>query len=65
MRQSMRVGFAVLLVIGVLGVLQPAWGQEVTSAIVGTLRIPAVPDYGRHRHGYRHRTGNRPHRQDQ
>jgi hypothetical protein len=41
MRQSMRVGFAVLLVIGVLGVLQPAWGQEVTSAIVGTITDPS------------------------
>src|SRR5689334_18828500 len=41
MRRSMKVGFVVLLVIGVLGVLQPAWGQEVTAAIVGTVTDPS------------------------
>ena len=41
MRQSMKVGFVVLLMIGVLGVLQPAWGQEVTAAIVGTVTDPS------------------------
>ena len=41
MRQSMRVGFAVLLVIGVLGVLQPAWSQEVTASIVGSVTDPS------------------------
>jgi hypothetical protein len=41
MRQSMRVGFGVLLVIGVLGVLQPAWGQEVTASIVGAVTDPS------------------------
>ena len=41
MRQSMKVGFVVLLLIGVLGVLQPAWGQEVTAAIVGTVTDPS------------------------
>ena len=41
MRRSMKVGFVVLLVIGVLGVLQPAWSQEVTAAIVGTVTDPS------------------------
>ena len=41
MRQSMKVGFVVLLLIGVLGVLQPAWGQEVTASIVGTVSDPS------------------------
>jgi hypothetical protein len=35
------VGLSVLLLVGVLGVLQPAWGQEVTSAIVGTITDPS------------------------
>ena len=37
----MKIGFALLLVIGVLGVLQPAWSQEVTAAIVGTVVDPS------------------------
>src|SRR6266849_1682253 len=41
MRQSMRVGFVVVLLVGVLGVLQAAWGQEVTAAIVGTVTDPS------------------------
>ncbi|MGH9504705.1 MAG: carboxypeptidase regulatory-like domain-containing protein [Terriglobales bacterium] len=41
MRRSMRVGFVVLLLIGVLGVLQPAWSQDVTAAIVGTVTDPS------------------------
>lgn len=41
MRQSMKVGFVVLLLIGVLGVLQPAWSQEVTASIVGTVTDPS------------------------
>ncbi len=41
MRHSMKVGFVVLLLIGVLGVLQPAWSQEVTAAIVGTVTDPS------------------------
>src|SRR5712692_6745910 len=41
MQQSMRVGFVLLLLVGVLGVLQPAWGQDVTSAIVGTVTDPS------------------------
>src|SRR6476469_6176210 len=40
-RQSMKVGFVVLLLIGVLGVLQPAWSQEVTASIVGTVTDPS------------------------
>src|SRR6266849_3129779 len=41
MRQSMRVGFVLLLLVGVFGVLQPAWGQEVTAAIVGSVTDPS------------------------
>src|SRR2546423_4655222 len=41
MRQSMKIGFVLLLVIGVLGVLEPAWSQEVTAAIVGTVVDPS------------------------
>ncbi len=41
MRQSMRVGVVLLLLVGVLGVLQPAFGQEVTAAIVGTVTDPS------------------------
>ena len=41
MRQSMRVGLVLLLLVGVLGVLQPALGQEVTAAIVGTVTDPS------------------------
>jgi hypothetical protein len=37
----MKVGFALLVLVGVLGVLQPAWGQEVTAAIVGTVTDPS------------------------
>ncbi len=41
MRRSMKVGFVVLLLAGVLGVLQPAWSQEVTAVIVGTVTDPS------------------------
>jgi len=37
----MRVGFVFLLLVGVLGVLQPAWSQEVTASIVGTITDPS------------------------
>src|SRR5438270_4100236 len=37
----MKIGFALLLVIGVLGVLQPASSQEVSAAIVGTVVDPS------------------------
>src|SRR5256886_6788753 len=37
----MKIGFALLLVIGVLGVLEPAWSQEVTAGIVGTVVDPS------------------------
>jgi hypothetical protein len=37
----MRVGVSLLLLIGVLGVLQPAFGQEVTASIVGTVTDPS------------------------
>lgn len=41
MRQSMRVGVVLLLLVGVVGVLQPAFGQEVTAGIVGTVTDPS------------------------
>jgi hypothetical protein len=41
MRESMRVGLALLLLIGLLGALQTALGQEVTAAIVGTVVDPS------------------------
>jgi len=41
MRQSMRIGFALLVLIGLLGVLEPAWSQEVTASIVGTVVDPS------------------------
>jgi hypothetical protein len=41
MRQSMRGGVVFLLLVGVLGVVQPAWSQEVTAAIVGTVTDPS------------------------
>jgi len=39
MRKLMSVGFTLLL-IGFLSVLEPAWGQEVTAAITGTVIDP-------------------------
>src|ERR1700685_2883083 len=39
MRKSMGVG--ILLLAGLLGALQSAWGQEVTAAIVGTVSDPS------------------------
>jgi Carboxypeptidase regulatory-like domain len=41
MRQTMRVGLALLLLIGLLGALQTALGQEVTASIVGTVTDPS------------------------
>jgi hypothetical protein len=41
MRKSVRVGLALLLLIGLLGALQTAWGQEVTAAIVGSVEDPS------------------------
>ncbi len=39
MRKSMWLG--ILLLVGMLGTLQPAWGQEVTASIVGTVTDPS------------------------
>ena len=39
MRKAMRVG--IVLLAGLLGALQPAWGQEVTANIVGTVTDPS------------------------
>ncbi len=41
MRTSIRVGVALLLLIGLLGALETAWGQEVTAAIVGSVEDPS------------------------
>src|SRR3984893_5395045 len=41
MRQSMRIGFVLLLLVGMLGLLESIWGQEVTAAIVGTVTDPS------------------------
>jgi Carboxypeptidase regulatory-like domain len=35
--RKMRIGLAFLLWAGLMGVLTPAWGQEVTAAITGTV----------------------------
>ncbi len=35
------IGVGVVVLVGVLGVLQPAWSQEVTAAIVGTVTDPS------------------------
>jgi hypothetical protein len=40
MPQSMRVGLVLLLVVGLSAVL-PAWGQDVTASIVGTVTDPS------------------------
>src|SRR6266446_7117075 len=37
----MKIGIAFLLVSGVLSVLEPAWSQEVTAGIVGTVVDPS------------------------
>ncbi|MGH9545434.1 MAG: TonB-dependent receptor domain-containing protein [Terriglobales bacterium] len=42
MRQSARLGLGLLLLAGVLGMVAgPAWSQEVTAAIVGTVTDPS------------------------
>ena len=41
MRKSIKVGLALLLLIGLLGVVEAAWGQEVTAAIVGSVVDPS------------------------
>jgi hypothetical protein len=41
MRKSLRVGLAVSLLIGLLGAVEIAWGQEVTAGIVGTVVDPS------------------------
>jgi len=40
MRQSMKIGFALLLAVG-LAVVKPAMSQEVTAGIVGTVSDPS------------------------
>jgi hypothetical protein len=41
MRLSLRVGFVLLLLAGVLGISQIAFSQDVTAAIVGTVTDPS------------------------
>lgn len=40
MRKSLAMMIGILLLAGLLGALMPAWGQEVTAAIVGTVTDP-------------------------
>lgn len=40
MRSSLSVWIGILLLVGLLDALVPAWGQEVTAAIVGTVTDP-------------------------
>ena len=42
MRHLMSCGIALLLLVGLLGAIQPAWGQEVTAAITGTVVDPSA-----------------------
>lgn len=41
MRRSLSMWIGILLLVGLLGALAPAWGQEVTAAIVGTVTDPS------------------------
>jgi hypothetical protein len=41
MRQSIKVGLSLLLLFGLLGALETAWGQEVTASIVGSVVDPS------------------------
>ena len=41
MRKSISVGLALFLLIGLPGVIETAWGQEVTAAIVGSVVDPS------------------------
>src|SRR3989440_5372720 len=41
MPQSMRFGLILLLLAGLFAALTPAWAQEVTAAIVGTVVDPS------------------------
>ncbi|MGO9403271.1 MAG: carboxypeptidase regulatory-like domain-containing protein [Terriglobales bacterium] len=41
MRKSLAMMIGILLLVGLLGALAPAWGQEVTAAIVGTVTDPS------------------------
>jgi len=40
-RNSLTIALTLSLLIAVLGILQPAWSQEVTAAIVGTITDPS------------------------
>jgi hypothetical protein len=41
MRYAIGIGLGFLLMVGLLGVWTPAWGQEVSAAIVGTITDPS------------------------
>src|SRR5580700_10805650 len=41
MRQLMRMGLVVLLLVGILSILQSAFAQEVTAGITGTVTDPS------------------------
>ena len=41
MRKSLAIMIGIFLLVGLLGALAPAWGQEVTGAVVGTVTDPS------------------------
>ena len=41
MRKSLVMMIGIFLLVGLLGALAPAWGQEVTAAVVGTVTDPS------------------------
>jgi hypothetical protein len=41
MRYAIRIALGFLLLVGLLGTMVPAWGQEVSGAIVGTVTDPS------------------------
>ncbi len=40
MQRLSRIAFSLVMILGLLGMMQPAWGQEVTAAITGTVVDP-------------------------
>src|SRR3954452_19976074 len=40
-REWIRFSLAVFLLVGLLAAIQPAWSQEVTASIVGTITDPS------------------------
>ena len=40
MQRLARVGLSLVVLLGLLGMMEPAWGQQVTAAITGTVEDP-------------------------